>query len=174
MGIYDLKTSERIWCKYFCHYISQLTQLISWNNPHPERFDNLIYTEQGEESLQQIISILQEESLLQIVTGICDPHAILQNLSERDICFDSKDLVDRESNDVDLHDQRDSKGQRFINLKEGFPKDHLQLARNILNQLPIKFPANSVAPCKEVWNIGYRTFVLILVELRALSAIQQL
>jgi hypothetical protein len=77
----------------FCHHISQLTQLISGNIPHPERFNQMIYIEQGEESLQQIISISREESLQQIVLGIYDPHAILQNLSEQDICFDSKDLI---------------------------------------------------------------------------------
>ncbi len=53
--------------KNFCHHISQLTQLISGNFPHPERFDQMIYIEQGEESLQHIISNLLEESLQQIV-----------------------------------------------------------------------------------------------------------
>ena len=43
--------------KNFCHHISQLTQLIRGNIPHPVRFDQMIYIEQGEESLQQIISI---------------------------------------------------------------------------------------------------------------------
>ncbi len=76
---------------------------------------------------------------------------------------------------MDLYDQRDSKGQMsFISFKEGFPKDHVQLARNVLNQLPVKFPANSVAQCNEVWNIGDRTFGLTLVQLHVLSAIQQL
>jgi hypothetical protein len=38
--------------------------------------------------------------------------------------------------------QRDSKGRNlFISFKEGFPKDHLQLSRNVLNQLLVKFPA---------------------------------
>ncbi len=45
----------------FCHHSSQLTKLISGNIPHPERFDLMIYIEQGEESLQQVILILQEE-----------------------------------------------------------------------------------------------------------------
>ena len=41
---------------------------------------------------------------------------------------------------MDLYDQRDSKGQKsFISFKEGFPKDYLQLARNVLNQLPASF-----------------------------------
>ena len=72
---------------------------------------------------------------------------------------------------MDLHDQRDSKGQKsFISFKEGFPKDYLHLARDVLNQLPAKFPANSVAPSNEVWNIGNRIFALILL----LTAIQQL
>ena len=79
---------------------------------------------------------------------------------------------------MDLYDQRDSKGQMtFISFKEGFPKDHLQLARNVLNQLPLKFSANSVAllaPSNEVWNIGDRIFAPILVQLHALTAIQQL
>ena len=52
-----------------------------------------------------------EESMVQIVSGIYDPNAILKNLSERDICLDSKDLIDSERNAVDLNDQRDSKGQ---------------------------------------------------------------
>jgi hypothetical protein len=56
-----------------------------------------------------------------------------------------KDLIDRERNAMDLYDQRDSKGQMtYISLK-GFLIGHLQLARNALNQLPVKFPAGSVA-----------------------------
>ncbi len=65
----------------YCHHISQLTQLMSGNVPHPARFHQMIYIEQGEESLQHIISNLQEESLHQIVLGIHNPHDILQNLS---------------------------------------------------------------------------------------------
>ena len=61
----------------------------------------------------------------------------------------------------------------FISFKEEFPKDYLQLARNVLNQLPAKFPANSVAPSNEVWNIGNRIFAQILVQPHALTAIQQ-
>jgi hypothetical protein len=54
-----------------------------------------------------------------------------------------------------MYVQCDIKGQmRYISFKEGFPKDHLQF----LNQLPVKFPANSVAPCNEVRSIGNRTF----------------
>ena len=123
------------------------------------------YAEQREEILPQIVSIPREESLQQIVSGIYYQNAILQNLSEQDTCFDSKDLIDRVRNAVDLYDQRDSKGQMsFISFKEGFPKDHLQLARNVLNQLPAKFPANSFAPSNEVWNIGDRISALILVR----------
>ena len=84
-------------------------------------------------------------------------------------------MIDQERNAVDLYDQRDSKGQMsFISFKEGFPEDYLQLARNVLNQLPAKFPANSVAPSNEAWNIGNRIFALILVQQHALTAIQQL
>ena len=75
---------------------------------------------------------------------------------------------------MNLNDQRDSKGQMS---KERFLKDHSQLARNVLNQLPVKFSANSVArfaPSNEAWNIGNRTFAPILVQLHALTAIQQL
>ncbi len=78
---------------------------------------------------------------------------------------------------MDLYDQVDSKGQiLFISLKEGSPKDLLQMARNVLYQLPVlvKFPANSVVPCNEVWSIGDRSFVQILVQLLMLSTIQQL
>ena len=133
-----------------CHRISQLTQLTS-----PEHFDEIKYVEQREESLLQIVSIPRAESLLQIVSGIYYHNAILQNLSEQDTCFDSKDLIDRERNAVDIYHQRDSKGQMsFISFKQGFPKDYLQLARKVLNQLPAKFPANSVAPSNEVQNIG--------------------
>jgi hypothetical protein len=65
---------------------------------------------------------------------------------------------------VDLYDQRDSKGQKsFISFKEGFPKDYLQLARGVLKQLPVKFPASSIAPSNEVWIIGDRIFALMLV-----------
>ena len=79
---------------------------------------------------------------------------------------------------MDLYDQRDSKGQMsFISFKEEFPKDHLQLARKTLNQLPVKFSANSVAllaPSNEAWNIGDRIFAPKLVQLHALTATQQL
>ena len=153
----------------FFYRISQLTQLTS-----PERFDQMNYVGQREESLQQIVSIPREESLLQIASGIYFHNATLQNLSKQDICFDSTDLIDRERNAVDLYDQRDSKGQMsFISFKDGFPKDHLQLARNVLNQLPVKFSANSVArfaPSNEAWNLGDRTFAPILVQLHALTA----
>ena len=80
-----------------------------------------------------------------------------------------------------IYDQHDIKGQMsFISVKEGFPKDHLQLARSVLNQLQVKFSANSVAraarlaPNNEAWNIGNRIFAPILVQLHALTAIQQL
>ena len=76
---------------------------------------------QREQSLQKIVSIPREEFLPQIVSGICHHNSILQNLTEQDTCFDSKDLIDRERNAVDLYDQRDSKGQMlFISFKEGF------------------------------------------------------
>ncbi len=45
----------------------------------------MIYIEQGEESQQHIISNLQEESLQQIVSGIRDPHDILQTLCKQDM-----------------------------------------------------------------------------------------
>ena len=154
----------------FCYRISQLAQLTS-----PERLDQMNYVGQQEESLQQIVLIPREESLPQIVSCNYYHNAILQNLSEQDTCFDSKDLIDRERNVVDQYDQRDSKGKMsFISFKEGFPKDYLQLARNVLNQLPAKFPANSVAPSNEVWNIGNRIFAPILVQQHELTAIQQL
>jgi hypothetical protein len=109
----------------FCHRISQLTQLTSGNIPHPVRFDQMIHIEQREESLQHIVS------------GIYDPNAILQNLSEHDIFFDSnlKESIDRERNAIDLFDLRDSKGEmQSICSQEGLPIDHdLLLARNVLN-----------------------------------------
>ena len=64
------------------------------------------YVEQREESLQRIASITREESLPQIVSGNYYHNVILQNLSEQDICFDSKDLIDQEKNAVDLYDQQ--------------------------------------------------------------------
>ena len=69
------------------------------------------YVEQREESLQQIVSIPREESLPQFISDNCYHNAILQNLLEQDTCFDSKDLIARGRNAVDLYDQRDSKGQ---------------------------------------------------------------
>ena len=60
---------------------------------------------------------------------------------------------------MDLYDQRDSKGQ---------------MSFSSFSQLPAKFPANSVAPSNEVWNIGDRTFAPILVQQHALTEIQQL
>ena len=68
----------------FVFRISQLTQLT-----RQEHFDEMKYAEQREESLQQFVSIPQEESLQQIASGIYYHNAILQNLSEQDICFDS-------------------------------------------------------------------------------------
>ena len=102
----------------FCYQISQLTQLTS-----PERFDQMNYVGQREESLQQIVSIPREESLPQIVSGNYYHNAIIQNLSEQDTCFDSKELIDRERNAVDLYDQRDSKGKCLsVALKKDFLK----------------------------------------------------
>ena len=60
----------------FCYRISQLTQLTS-----PERFDQMNYVGQREESLQQIVSIPREESLPQTASGIYYHNEILQNLS---------------------------------------------------------------------------------------------
>ena len=93
------------------------------------------YVGQREESLQQIVSIPREESLLQIVSGIYHHNAILQNLSEQDICFGSSL---KERNAMNLLDQRDSKGQMLsISSREGLPIGHdMPLARNVLNQLP--------------------------------------
>ncbi len=117
----------------------------------------------------------QEESLQTIVLGIHNPHDILQNLSKQDICFDSKDLIHRERNAVDLYDQRESKGQMlFICFNEGSPKDHL-VGKERLKSAASKVSSKSVAPCSnEVWNIGNRTFGLTLIQLHVLSAIQQL
>ena len=81
----------------FCYRISRITQPLS-----PECFDHMKYGEQREELLQQIISTPQEESLPQIVWENCYHNAILQNLSEQDTCFDSKDLIERGRNAVDL------------------------------------------------------------------------
>ena len=64
----------------FCHRISQLLT----QRTRPERFDQMNYVGQREESLQQIISIPREESLPQIVSGIYYHNAILQNLSEQE------------------------------------------------------------------------------------------
>ena len=77
----------------FCHHISQLTQLMGRNIPHPDCFNQMIHIEQGEELMPHIISNFREESLQQIVSGIHNPHDILQNMSEQDICFNSKDLI---------------------------------------------------------------------------------
>ena len=96
---------------------------------------------------------------MEIISGIYYHNAILQNLSEQDTCFGSKDLIDRERNAVDLYDQCDSKGQ---------------MSSSSFNQLPARFPANSVAPSNGVWKIGDRIFAPILVHQHALTAIQQL
>ena len=110
-------------------HLSDITELSEGRILYPEQFANkpdyeqksllqdlrlkdVLYTrtnwiKQGEESLQQIVSIFREESLLQIVPGIYDPNAILKNLSEQGICFDSKDLIDSERNAVDQDDQRE-------------------------------------------------------------------
>ena len=128
--------------------------------------------------MRHIISNFRDESMQQIVSGIHDPHDILQNLSEQDICFDSKDLIHRERNAVDLYDQHDSKGQMsFISFKEGSPntspKDH-SVGKEHLKSAAGKVSSISVAQCNEAWNIGNRTFGLTLVHQHVLSAIQQL
>ena len=71
------------------------------------------YAEQREESLQQIVLIPREESLLQFVLGIYYHNAIFKNLFEQDTCLDSslKELIDWGRNAKDLFDQHDSKGQ---------------------------------------------------------------
>ncbi len=68
------------------------------------------WIKQGEESLQQIVSTLREESLHKIVSGIYDPTEILKNMSEQDICLDCnlKELIDWEGNVMELFDQRDT------------------------------------------------------------------
>ena len=83
----------------FCYRISQLTQLTS-----PKRLKHwqMKYVEQREESLQQIVLIPREEFQMKIVSGMFYHNAILQNLSEQDTCFGSKDLIDLERNAVDL------------------------------------------------------------------------
>ena len=113
----------------------------------PERFDQMKHVEQREESLHQIVS------------DNCYHNAILQNLSDQDACFESEVVIERGRNAVDLYDQRDSKGQMVF---------------SSFIQLPAKFPANSVVPSNEVWNIGDRIFAPILVQQHALIAIQQL
>jgi hypothetical protein len=124
----------------------------------------------------KISSTLQEESLQQIVSGICDPNVILQNLSEQDICFgcNLREWIDREGNSMDLFDQHDSKGQTTsISSQEGLPIDHgMLLTRNVLIQLP-EFPA-LVVLSNEIWNILENIFVPIYVQSHMLSAIQQL
>ena len=50
----------------YCYRISRKTQPLS-----PERFDQMKYGEQREESLQQIISTPREESLPQILSNNC-------------------------------------------------------------------------------------------------------
>ena len=77
--------------KPFCYRVSQLTQLTN-----SERFDKMKYVEQREESLAQMVSIPRKEFLPQIVSGIYYHNVILQNLSEQGICFDSKDLIEKE------------------------------------------------------------------------------
>ncbi len=70
------------------------------------------WIKQEEEFLRKNVSTLREESLQQIVSGIYDQNAILKNLSEQEICFDSKlkELIVLEWNAMDLYDQGDSKG----------------------------------------------------------------
>ena len=106
----------------FCYRISQLTQLSS-----PERFDQMKYVEQREESLQQIVSIPREEFQMQISSGIYYHNAILQNLSEQYTCFGSKDLIDRERNAVDLYDQRNSNGQMSFSSFNQLPTSFQQM-----------------------------------------------
>ena len=61
--IMTVRQESVFYANIFCPHISQLTQLINVNIPHPERFDQMIYIEQGEQSLLHIISNLREKSL---------------------------------------------------------------------------------------------------------------
>ncbi len=90
------------------YHLSELTELSKGRIPYPEQFAKKLdyeqkpllqnlrmkdvlrtnWIKQGEEFLQQIVSIFLEEFLLQIVLSIYDPNVILKNLSEQDICFD--------------------------------------------------------------------------------------
>ncbi len=117
------------------YHPSELTELSEGRFPYPEQLANKFeyeqksllqdlrmkdvlrpnWIKQGQKSLQQIVSFFREESLLKIVSGTYYPHAILKNLSDQDICCDSKDLIDHERNAVDLYYQRDSKGQILFN-----------------------------------------------------------
>ncbi len=74
---------------------------------------------------------------------------------------------------MDLFDQRDGREQmQPIFSQEGLPINHdILLARNVLNQLP-EFPA-LVVLSNEIWTILDKMFVLIHMQLHALSAIQQ-
>ena len=86
-------------------------------------------------------------------------YAILQNLSEQGVCFDSswKELIDRERNAMDLFDLRDSKGQmQSISSQEGMPiDDDIPLARNILKSAARILSIN----CTKQWNILDKIFV---------------
>ncbi len=91
------------------YYLSELTELQEGRIPYPEQLANKLdydsiyeqksllqglrmkdilrtnWIKQGQESLQQIVLIFLEESLLQIVQGSYNPNTILKNLSEQDI-----------------------------------------------------------------------------------------
>jgi hypothetical protein len=94
--MYNYNTSDRIGCKS----LFQLTQLTS-----PDHIDQIKYFEQQEKSLPQFFLIPREESLLHMVLGIYYHNAILQNLSKKNTCSVSIDLIDSERSAVNLDDQ---------------------------------------------------------------------
>ncbi len=88
----------------------------------------MMYIEQQEESLPQIVTIQREKILQIIFLGTYNPIATPQNPSEQDFYFDSKGLIALVRNAIDLYDQSDSKGKMsFIGFKG---KDRLKSAAN--------------------------------------------
>jgi hypothetical protein len=85
-----------------------------------------------------------------IVSGIYDPNAILKNLSEQDIYFDSKDLIDSKRNAVGQDNQPDSKGKMSSNsFKEEYPKEPLYIIGKECPKSAARTPSISRAEAAE-------------------------
>ncbi len=150
---------------HFCHHISQLTQLMSGNIPHPERFDQMIHHHHHSSLLKYILS--KEKNHCSILSRIHEknpcskvPQVPTTLMISSRIClnkiyaltvktwFAKKEMLQIYMISVTAKDK-----SRLSASKKGVLKT-IQLARNILNQLPVKFPAYQLLHAMRSGTLG--------------------